>query len=411
VPSTSVSIENVSKFFRLYKERSHSLKERAIRLGRNPYETFWALRDVTLDVHEGETVGLLGHNGSGKSTLLKCVAGTLHPTMGEIKTKGRVAALLELGAGFHGDLTGRENVYLNGSILGFSRAEVSRIFDDIVNFAELHDFIDLPVKHYSSGMAARLGFAVAVHVEPDVLLLDEILAVGDEAFQRKCLQRIKGFQKEGRTIFLVTHAADLVRQLCDRAAVLDRGQLVTLGAPDDAVRVFRETLLHRGIDLPPEARESRAERSARLSQEVRFLATSIEFPAGGQWVTPGGPLRIRIRYEAPEPVHDCIFAIEIHDQEGNIMIGTNTQLLDASPGTVHGIGEVVFNLPSVNLLDGVYPVSLGIHDSFGKEFDHRDQLDRFEVTGGGKMIGRVHLPLRVAYDTTMSQAPERASSR
>src|SRR6516164_6596685 len=188
-----------------------------VHFGRIPWDPFWALQDVDFDVEQGSTVGMLGHNGSGKSTLLKCVAGILQPTAGEILTRGRVAALLELGAGFNHELTGRENVYMNASILGLSKKETERIFDDIVAFAELEKFIDMQVRHYSSGMYVRLGFAVVMNVDPDILLVDEVLSVGDESFQRKCLDRVKLFQKEGRTILFVTHAADLVRQVCDHA--------------------------------------------------------------------------------------------------------------------------------------------------------------------------------------------------
>src|SRR2546423_2764380 len=198
--STAIEIEDVSKRFRLYHEKFTSLKERAIHFGKVPFEEFWALRDINLVVEEGETVGLLGHNGSGKSTLLKCIAGILQPTTGQIRTRGRLAALLELGAGFHPDLSGRENVYLNASLLGLSHREIEKKFDDIVGFAELESFIDNQVKFYSSGMYVRLGFAVAVNMDPDILLVDEGLAVGDESFQRKCLDKVHPFQNEGRTI-------------------------------------------------------------------------------------------------------------------------------------------------------------------------------------------------------------------
>ena len=188
------------------------------------HKDFWALRDIDLDIAEGETVGLLGHNGSGKSTLLKCVGGILSPTEGEIRVRGRIASLLELGAGFHPDLTGRENVFLNASILGMAKRDIEQRLDEIVAFAELEAFIDEQVKHYSSGMYVRLGFAVAINVEPDVLLVDEVLSVGDEAFQQKCLDRVRGFQQDGRTIIFVSHAADLVRRICDRVMVLDHGR-------------------------------------------------------------------------------------------------------------------------------------------------------------------------------------------
>src|SRR4029079_431357 len=185
--------------------------------------TFAALEDVTFEVPRGSTFGLIGHNGSGKSTLLKLLAGVYRPSNGRILVDGRVSALLELGAGFHGELTGRENIYLNGSILGLSKPQVERIFDDIVDSAELPPFIDTHVKHYSSGMYARLGFAVAIHVEPEILVVDEVLAVGDEAFQRKCIERVKLFQREGRTILLVSHMAEMVRRIADQIAVFDHG--------------------------------------------------------------------------------------------------------------------------------------------------------------------------------------------
>src|ERR1700729_4140524 len=212
----AVDVRGVSKRFRLAHGRHNSLKERVIHGGRTPHEDFWALKDVSLIAHEGETVGILGRNGSGKSPLLKCICGGLQPTTGEGVGRGKLAGLLELGAGFQQDLTGRENIYLNGSLLGMSKREVDRAFDAIVDFSELEDFIDGPVKFYSSGMAVRLGFAVAVNVDPDVLVVDEVLAVGDERFQAKCVDRIRRFQQEGRTILLVTHNADQVRALCDR---------------------------------------------------------------------------------------------------------------------------------------------------------------------------------------------------
>jgi ABC-2 type transport system ATP-binding protein len=240
--SVAITIEGVSKRFRLYQETRRSIKERVLLGGRGAYEEFWALRDVSACVEQGTTVGLLGHNGSGKSTLLKCVAGILRPTSGRIGHAGRVAALLELGAGFHPEMTGRENVFLNAALLGVPRAQTAERFDDIVAFAELEQFIDERVKHYSSGMYVRLGFAAAVHTDPQILLVDEVLAVGDEAFQQKCLEKVRQFQREGRTIVFVTHAADLVAEICDVGIVLDHGRLVEIGDPATAVRTFRRSL-------------------------------------------------------------------------------------------------------------------------------------------------------------------------
>jgi ABC-2 type transport system ATP-binding protein len=403
VAQPALEIIDVTKRFKLYADKSQSLKERVIRIGRNPSKPFWALKGVSIDVREGETVGLLGHNGSGKSTLLKCVAGTLRPTSGTIRSRGRVAALLELGAGFHPDLTGRENVYLNGSILGITKTTVDKIFDDIVSFAELEPFIDNQVKHYSSGMYARLAFAVAVNVDPDILLVDEVLAVGDEAFQRKCLDRVRRFQKEGRTILLVTHAADLVRQICDRAAVLDHGELVTFGEPGEAVRTFRETLLRGGLEVPPEAEVSPIEVATR---EVRFTDVRVEYPqADRSCITPGEPLRVHVGYDAVAATADLVCAIEVHDQDGNLMLETDTQLLDLPFGGQAGPGELLFEVERVPLRGGIYPITLSLRTADGGTiYDHRDQLDRFEVMDVSKGQGRVH------FEVHASKAPSSSSS-
>src|SRR6204780_1817342 len=245
----AVDVRGVSKRFRLAHGRHNSLKERVIHGGRTPHEDFWALKDVSLVAREGETVGILGRNGSGKSTLLKCICGVLQPTSGEVVVRGKLAGLLELGAGFQQDLTGRENIYLNGSLMGMAKRDVDKVFDAIVDFSELEAFIDGAVKFYSSGMYVRLGFAVAVNMDPDVLVVDEVLAVGDERFQRKCIGRIKEFQKEGRTILLVTHAADTVRSICDWGAVLSHGHLVAQGEPGEATRIFREGLMAEGAGM------------------------------------------------------------------------------------------------------------------------------------------------------------------
>ncbi len=210
--SVAIDVQKVSKRFRLYKEKYTSLKERIVHAGKVPFEEFWALRDVELEIPQGETLGILGRNGSGKSTLLKCMAGILQPTSGQILLRGHLAAMLELGAGFQPEMSGRDNIFLNASLLGLSRKQIEASFDEIVAFAELEPFIDNQVRFYSSGMYVRLGFAVAVNVHPDILLVDEVLAVGDERFQQKCMERIQQFKEEGRTIVVVSHAADVMRQ-------------------------------------------------------------------------------------------------------------------------------------------------------------------------------------------------------
>ena len=404
MPDAAIEIEDVTKVFRLYREKMQSAKERIIKFGRVPYDDFYALRNVSFEVPEGRTLGLLGHNGSGKSTLLKMVAGTMRPSTGTIRTRGRLAALLELGAGFHGDLTGRENVYLNGSILGFNKADVDRIFDDVVDFAGVQQFIDMQVKHYSSGMTARLGFAMAVHVDPDIILVDEVLSVGDESFQRKCLERFREFQAEGRTILVVTHAADLVRMICDSAAVLDQGELVTVDEPGPAIRAFRESLINRGIALEgelhdPEAEAEEQQKGRKLSKAVRFTDVRVVYPDSDEsYVLPGHPVQVRCRYTAPQKVDDVVFAINVHDEEGRLVLGVNTDLVGDRVDFVKGDGEVVFDLGPVPLLDGDYDISVGIHThDLGEEYDHRENLDRFQVMNPTRVMGRSYFAMNIEH--------------
>jgi ABC-2 type transport system ATP-binding protein len=253
VQPPAISARDVSKRFLIHRKRATSLKERFVNRGQQA-EEFWAVRGLDLEIPRGETVGLIGANGSGKSTTLKLLAGILQPTTGSVTVNGRIASLLELGAGFNGELSGRDNVYLNASLLGLSRKEVDRHFDAILAFSELEQFIDNQVKNYSSGMYVRLGFAVAVHIDPDILLVDEVLAVGDESFQRKCLSKIEEFQRDGRTILLVSHSLELVEQICTRSVVLDHGVVKYAGDPAFATGTLRGIL---GTDKPREAEEPR----------------------------------------------------------------------------------------------------------------------------------------------------------
>jgi ABC-2 type transport system ATP-binding protein len=408
----AIEVRGVSKRFRLYHERYSSLKERAIHFGRIPYEDFWAVSDADFEVAQGETVGLLGHNGSGKSTLLKCIAGIFQPTTGEIITRGRLAALLELGAGFHPELTGRENIYLNGSILGFNKRDIDRVFDEIVDFAELDKFIDMQVRHYSSGMYVRLGFAVAVNVDPDILLIDEVLAVGDEAFQRKCLERVARFQREGRTILFVTHAADLVRRICDRAIVFDHGHTVIDAAPGEAVRTFRESLLHResGIAVAPVDVShdgamgvgSHGETmAASATGRVTIRDVVIEHPGslvGRSWLLPDEAMTIRVSFHANEPTDDLKFGVAFYDEAGNNLFGTNTGILDIDVPTAAGDGEVVFEFERVPFLDGTYLVTLAIQTTDeGTVYDWREQQYTFSVMNPSRAAGMVSIPVRITF--------------
>ena len=237
-----IELKNVSKKFRLYHEKTRSLKERILGRSRNVYEELWALKDINLEIKKGETVGIIGVNGSGKTTLLKLIAKILYPTEGEIITKGKIATLIELGAGFHPDLTGRENVYLNGAILRMTKREIDEKFDDIVKFAEIEKFIDIPLRNYSSGMKMRLGFSIAIHVNPDILLVDEVLAVGDAAFKQKCYEKIREFQKQEKTILYVSHNLESVKNLCNWTIWLDKGVIREKGKPDRVIDAYLSSL-------------------------------------------------------------------------------------------------------------------------------------------------------------------------
>ena len=391
--ASAISVRDVSKCFRLTHERYPSLKERVIHFGRVPSEDFWALRGVSFDVPDGQTLGLLGHNGSGKSTLLKCIAGILRPTEGEIATRGRVAALLELGAGFQGELTGRENIFLNGSILGMSRRDLARRFDEIVGFAELEEFIDTQVRFYSSGMYVRLGFAIAVNVEPDILLVDEVLAVGDEAFQRKCLARVADFQREGRTIIVVSHSAGLIKKTCDTAAVLDHGHLVAIGEPNDSIRVFREHLRASARDQPRD--------QPMIDDRVRVTSVRFEYAGGSDraYIEPGEGLTVKVGFEVDAPVDDPVFTLMIYDNEGDLVHGSSTASESVITGHVDGPGDVVFDFDEVPLLDGDYAITVCVTSSDGGFiYDWQEQRHRFEVRDSRRDSGPMQFPVRITLD-------------
>jgi ABC-2 type transport system ATP-binding protein len=412
--AAAVTVAGVSKRFRLNHARYSSLKERAVHFGRTPSEDFWALRDIDLRVEEGETWGLLGHNGSGKSTLLKCIAGILQPTSGRIEVRGRLAALLELGAGFHPELTGRANVYLNASLLGMSRKEIDRRFDEIVAFSELDQFIDNQVKFYSSGMYVRLGFAVAVNAEPDVLLVDEVLAVGDESFQRKCIDRVRQFQREGRTIIFVTHAADQVRQICNQAMVLDHGHEVAYGSPGEAIRSFREHLLRTGAggglsgDLESIIDDGSpgATQESKRNFKARITGVDFEHPGSEALLRPGEPLTIRVHYDASERIPEPNFGYAIYDIEGVLLSGNNTRILDVAIPYIEGAGEVRFSFVDVPLLDGTYFLTLAItSQDESTVYDWQEQRHRFEVLDQGRAQGLLHLPVSVDHRPAGTAAP------
>jgi ABC-2 type transport system ATP-binding protein len=396
----AIRARGVSKVFRV-GQRATSLKERLVGRGSRG-EPFHALRDVTLDIAAGHTVGLIGPNGSGKSTLLKVLAGILRPTSGEVAAIGRIASLLELGAGFNGELSGRENVFLNGSLLGLSRREVEEQFDSIVAFSELADFIDSPVKHYSSGMYVRLGFAVAVHVDPDILLVDEVLAVGDEAFAKKCLAKIAEFQADGRTILFVSHALDLVEQVCDRVVVLDHGRLVFDGDPEFATGTLRAML---GTERRPAGTDA-----AEAAAEPGVLVTRIsvgdvpgeeraEFSAGDKIA-----VRALVRVdEAVLPLVEDVTAV-VMGAGGHpiwVMRADRGQL----PGTP-GEWTVDFTVGDCPPLHGAFQTAVQVADAEGSPLAIGQTDSTFWVRSG-QPAGLLNVPYEVA--TRTDSRAERAA--
>jgi ABC-2 type transport system ATP-binding protein len=385
----AIEVRGVSKRFRIYREKPTSLKQRLLSR-RTRADDFWALRDVSFDVSIGGSLALIGHNGSGKTTMLKVVAGILRPTAGVVRQRGRLAALLELGAGFHPELTGRENVYLNASFLGLSRRETDRVYDDIVGFAELEEFMDTAVKFYSSGMLVRLGFAVAVHVDPEVLLIDEVLAVGDEAFQARCIDRVRWFQEQGRTIVLVTHALDTVRQLCDQAVMLDHGRVHAVGRPDDVVREMRMTILKHDLDFVREEGSKEIEIAAASLLDGR---DELDGP-----LRPGGEVTVQVDLHANEGVDDPVVSFALHDGMNRFVYGGDTAAAGLDLGRVVGSTKkrVRFRLGPIPFVQGKYWVTLGVHSRDHERTYHvQDQRYAFEVQELGDARGQVFVPVAV----------------
>jgi len=401
----AIEVQSVSKRFRLYKEKYTSLKERILHAGKVPFEEFWALRDIELDIYPGETIGILGRNGSGKSTLLKCIAGILTPTSGQIVVRGQLAAMLELGAGFQPEMSGRDNIYLNASLLGLSRRQIERSFDDIVAFAELEDFIDNQVRFYSSGMYVRLGFAVAVNVDPDVLLVDEVLAVGDERFQQKCMERIHQFQQEGRTIVVVSHAADVMRQICKRVAVIDAGRVISVAPPGEAIRAFRDRLLATGV--PDEALPAIEDTggipvttTGPISgpRRVEMRVTSVDRPHADErpHMLTGERLAVTFEVTCRETVPETAIGVSIFGSDGGLVFDCDSDTLDDVHELPAGTSTVVVEFPSIPFLDGRFDVNARVQERGGGKVHARvEPAVTIEVVNPGHATGFLSLPFNV----------------
>ena len=431
-PPLAIHAEHVTKIYRRFThKRQFATLKSAILTGSlvrdlRPDETFRALDDVSFDVQAGRTYGIIGRNGSGKSTMLKCVAGISKPTTGRIVVNGRISALIELGAGFHPEISGRENVFINGIMLGLSKAEIERRFDEIVEFAELAPFIDAPVKTYSSGMYMRLGFAVAVHVDPDVLLVDEVLAVGDEGFAHKCLDKFAEFRRRGKTILLVTHSLGLVERFCDEALWLDKGQVRAVGDPkrvidayvteveesEEAFLAAEDARNRERVDLgagssvpthPGGAGEDgvtagnveapadmlKAEAGRWGSGDIEIRAVELVGPDGqpGHVFHSGEPMTIRLQLEARAPVTDFVLGIGLFNADGVCIYGTNTNIEQLAAREISGQGEVSFVIDELALTEGTYKLDLAVHKLDGFPYDYHRQLYTLRVKSPIKDVG------------------------
>lgn len=383
----AIAFENVSKYFTLHREQRDTIQERLTGLlrPRPRGQQFWALRDVSFRVEQGESIGFVGHNGAGKSTTLKLMTRILEPSSGAVRLNGRVAALLELGSGFHPDLSGRENVFLNGSLMGFSRRDMQARLDEIVAFSGIGEFIDMEVKHYSSGMYTRLAFAVATAVDPEILITDEVLAVGDEAFQRKCMDRIFTFRRQGRTIVFVSHGLETVRTLCDKAVWLDKGQVRGFGPSGEVIDAYladvnrreQEQLARAGQGPAPDASARR-----RGTREAEIVRVELLDQDGREQLVcrTGAPLTIRMHYLAHQRIDNPVFGLGIFHESGVWLSGPNTSFSQVSIPAIAGAGALDYHIPRLPLLDGRYQITVTLVDqTMLHVYDLHDQLYRFHV--------------------------------
>ncbi|PID56670.1 hypothetical protein CSB45_10580 [candidate division KSB3 bacterium] len=406
----AIKVENATKSFRMKTrhKQAGTLKSAFVSWlkGKRVTHTsqhFWALKGISFELPKGTTLGIIGSNGSGKSTLLKLMAGIHRPASGGVKTNGRISALIELGAGFHPEFTGRENIFINGIILGLSRREIHEKLDEIIRFSELDDFIDNPVKTYSSGMYMRLAFSIAAAVDPDILLIDEILAVGDANFQRKCQNKLNSFKADGKTIVLVTHDLGALERHCDRVIWLDHGALKAYGDVQSVMQMYLEHVAdqQRGklIDLHDEElssdRPSKSSRKRRWgSREVEI--NSVEFYNGSPTPTylykTGDQMTIEILYKAYNPIYEPVFGIGIFRDDETYCYGTNTHIEKIHIPRLEGEGKVKFHIDQLNLTEGKYFVDVAVHLEDGTPFDYQQRAYSFEVMSMIKDLG-VYRPI------------------
>ena len=363
----AIETRNLSKSYRLQGSEPPTMFGKLHRVFRREKpKLLWALDDVSFDVHQGETIGVIGPNGSGKSSLLSLIAGTTAPTSGTVTSNGRISSLLELGAGFHAELTGRENIFLNGAILGIPKATLQKRFDSIVDFAGIREFLDMPVKFYSSGMYVRLGFAIAVEMDPDILLIDEVLAVGDTAFQIKCLACIRDFQRRGKTLVLVSHALQTVEEFCDRVFLIHKGKLVSEGKPVEVIFKYLKSYMGEGGDLHA---VEYGNRDIEITN-VKFVKFSGE--ETGTFLT-GEAFAVEVSYHARVRVDRPIFGFAVKTGNGFYVFGSNTQFAGYKLDSIEGQGVIRLKINPLTLMQGNFFLSLSVHS-----WDHAIQYHRQE---------------------------------
>ena len=372
----AIEVKSLSKNFRLYHERNRYIKAAFLRGRRAKYEEFIALNDVSFDVPHGATLGIIGSNGSGKTTMLKCLTGIYTPERGSIKIDGKVAALLELGAGFHPELTGSENVYLNGAILGMTKRDVELKFDKIVEFAGLEKFINTPVKNFSSGMVVRLGFSIAAHVEPKILLIDEILSVGDQDFQRKRTEKLEEFRREGRTIVVVSHSLGLVQQLCKEVIWLDKGKIRQSGLATDVISAYTGGSYAEHLERDDESRERWGTGDARINSIELLSSDEISV----KHFDSDAAVKVRCQINAHVRLESPILRVRITKLNGDVVWATSTQRVSNSIRVLDGPATATLDIPQFGLLEGTYYLSASISNSTSTtEFDHCQNWLRFNV--------------------------------
>ena len=372
----AIEVNSLSKNFRLYHERNRYIKAAFLRGRRAKYEEFNALSDVSFNVPHGATLGIIGSNGSGKTTMLKCLTGIYTPEHGSIKIDGKVAALLELGAGFHPELTGSENIFLNGAILGMTKKDVELKFEEIVEFAGLEKFINTPVKNFSSGMVVRLGFSIAAHVEPKILLIDEILSVGDQDFQRKSTEKIEEFRREGRTIVVVSHSLGLVQQLCKEVIWLDKGKIRQAGLAADVISAYTGGSYAEHVERDDESRERWGTGDARINSIELLSSDDIKI----QHFDSDSAVRVRFQINAHVRLESPILRVRMTKLNGDVIWATSTQRVSNLIRILDGPATATLDIPKLGLLEGTYYLSASISNSTSTtELDHCQNWLRFNV--------------------------------